>query len=101
MPWRSDVSLSSAMNARNGLINKAKALLAIAAISSLAGIVNADQKPALPRPPSAWGMLGTHKACVIFREYRKTKVGFFVIVVTAATHSELEVIETTDGYTMD
>jgi hypothetical protein len=80
---------------------KALALLAAAAIASLAGIVSADQKPEPPRPPSAWGMLGTHKACVIFREYRKTKVGFFVIVVTTATHSELEVIEVTDGYTMD
>jgi hypothetical protein len=46
-------------------------------------------------------MLGTHNACVIFREYRKTKVGFFVVVVTAKTHAELEVLETTDGYTMD
>jgi len=46
-------------------------------------------------------LLTAHKACVIFREYRKTKVGFFVVVVTARTHSELEVVETTDGYVMD
>lgn len=46
-------------------------------------------------------MLGAHKACVIFREYQKTKVGFFVVVVTAKTHGELEVIEASDGYSMD
>ena len=75
---------------------------ALAALACASGIGAADEKPpAQPHTPSAWGLLTAHKACVIFREYRKTKVGFFVVVVTARTHSELEVVETTDGYVMD
>jgi len=85
-----------------GAVTKVLTLLGvIAALVSLSGTSAADDKNAEPRTPSAWGMLGTHKACVIFREYQKTKVGFFVVVITTKTHSELEVIETTDGYVMD
>lgn len=82
---------------------KALALLgALATVGSVSGVRTADQKPSEPpRAPSAWGLLTAHKACVIFREYRKTKVGFFVVVVTTKTHSELEVIETTGGYVME
>ncbi|MDE2137251.1 MAG: hypothetical protein KGJ68_07420 [Gammaproteobacteria bacterium] len=74
----------------------------LAALACAGGISAADEKAsAPPHTPSAWGLLTAHKACVIFREYRKTKVGFFVLIITAKTHSELEVIETTDGYVMD
>ena len=90
------------MSTNLGAITKGLTLLGvIAALVSLSGTSAADEKNVEPRAPSAWGMLGTHKACVIFRESRKTKVGFFVVVITAKTHSELEVIETTDGYMMD
>ena len=90
------------MSANVGPVTKALTLLGVlAAFVSLCGPSAAQEKPAAPRAPSAWGMLGTHKACVIFREYRKTKVGFFVVVITTKTHSELEVVETTDGYVMD
>lgn len=47
--------------------------------------------------PSAWGILSKPNGCVIFREYGKTKVGFFVVAVTAKTEGYLEVVEST-GY---
>ena len=76
------------------------ATLTATAVVSRIGL--ADEKPdTKARAPSAWGILSLPKACVIFREYHKTKVGFFVVVVTAKTHGELEVIETTNGYVMD
>ena len=60
----------------------------------LPGSVNADTKSsAESREPVAWGLLSQSKGCVIFREYKKTKVGFWVVVVTAKSHGELEVIE--------
>jgi hypothetical protein len=63
--------------------------------------VNADTKSsAESREPVAWGLLSQSKGCVIFREYKKTKVGFWVVVVTAKSHGELEVIETV-GYELD
>ncbi len=37
---------------------------------------------------------------MIFREYKKTKVGFFEVIVTAKTHGELEVVEATNAYAM-
>jgi hypothetical protein len=52
------------------------------------------------RAPVTWGLLSHSKGCVIFREYRKTKVGFWLVVVTTKSHSELEVIETY-GYSLD
>lgn len=52
------------------------------------------------RAPVAWGILSHSRGCVIFREYKKTKVGFWVVVVTAKSHGELEVVET-DGYVLD
>jgi len=52
------------------------------------------------REPLAWGLLTHSKGCVIFREYRKTKIGFWVVAVTAKSHGELEVIEALD-YPMD
>jgi hypothetical protein len=52
------------------------------------------------REPVAWGLLSHSKGCVIFREYRKTKVGFWVVVVTTKSHGELEVVETY-GYSID
>jgi hypothetical protein len=65
------------------------------------GSINADTKSsAESREPVAWGLLSQSKGCVIFREYKKTKVGFWVVVVTAKSHGELEVIETI-GYELD
>jgi hypothetical protein len=85
-----------------GSVTKALASLGlVATLASVCGVSTADEKPVAPRAPTAWGLLGDHRACVIFREYRKTKVGFFVVVITAKTHGELEVVETTDGYVMD
>jgi DNA-binding protein YbaB len=62
--------------------------------------VSADTKSTAAPEPVVWGILSHSKGCVIFREYKKTKVGFFVVVVTAKSHGELEVVET-DGYVMD
>jgi hypothetical protein len=64
--------------------------------------VPAGEKPAAEvRVPYAWGMLSPPRACVIFREYHKTKFGFYLIVVTTRTQSQLQVIETTNGYVLD
>src|SRR5215467_13479541 len=93
----------STVNARFDALTKAITLFAVGAmLTTVCDVTLGDEKPAAQaHSPSAWGLLGAHKACVIFREYRKTKVGFFVVVITAKTHSELEVIETTDAYVMD
>jgi hypothetical protein len=72
-------------------------LLLITCTPLFAGSVPA----AAVRAPYAWGMLSPPRACVIFREYSKTKFGFYVIVVTTRTQSQLEVIETTNGYVLD
>ena len=67
----------------------------------LPGSGRADMKPSTEsRAPVTWGLLSHSKGCVIFREYRKTKVGFWLVVVTTKSHSELEVIETY-GYSLD
>lgn len=72
-----------------------------ALLGVLPGSVNADTKSsAESREPVAWGLLSQSKGCVIFREYKKTKVGFWVVVVTAKSHGELEVIETV-SYELD
>jgi hypothetical protein len=72
------------------------ACLAVYPVSS-----GADTKSsAESREPIAWGLLSHTRHCVIFREYRKTKVGFWVVVITTKSHSELEVIESY-GYTLD
>jgi len=61
----------------------------------------ADEKSsAANREPIAWGLLSHSKGCVIFREYKKTKIGFWVVAVTAKSHGELEVIEALD-YQLD
>ena len=52
------------------------------------------------REPVVWGLASSSKGCVIFREYKKTKVGFWVVAVTTKTHAELEVIEALD-YQLD
>ena len=102
MPSVASVSSRSTVNAKLAPVTKALSVLGlVASLASVCGISAADEEPVAPHAPSAWGLLGEHKACVIFREYRKTKVGFFVVVITAKTHGELEVIETTDGYVMD
>jgi hypothetical protein len=72
-----------------------------ALLGVLPGSANADTKSsAESREPVAWGLLSESKGCVIFREYKKTKVGFWVVVVTAKSHGELEVVETV-GYELD
>jgi hypothetical protein len=48
------------------------------------------------RAPFAWGVLSECKGCVIFKENKKTDVGFYVVVVTWKTQGELEVIESVD-----
>src|SRR5437763_16211342 len=91
------------MNTKVHSFTKALALLgSCVVVANTCGVGGADEKPkAEARAPSAWGLLSANKACVIFREYRKTKVGFWVVVVTAKTHAELEVIEATNGYVME
>jgi len=70
-------------------------------LAGLSAPASADTKLGAESPePIVWGILSHSKGCVIFREYKKTKVGFFVVVVTAKSHGELEVVET-DGYVMD
>lgn len=43
--------------------------------------------------PVTWGALSGSSSCVIFKEYIKTQVGFFVVAMTTKTHGELEVVE--------
>ena len=78
-----------------------KSVALLMSMTTISTVTLANDKPTPPRAPLAWGQLGAHKACVIFREYQKTKVRFFVVAATAKTHGELEVIESTDGYVMD
>src|SRR5437764_12852060 len=91
------------MNTKVHSFTKALALLgSCVVVATTCGVGGADEKPkAEARAPSAWGLLSANKACVIFREYRETKVGFWVVVVTAKTHAEVEVIEATNGYVME
>lgn len=60
----------------------------------------ADTKGKGSRAPVAWGTISQCNGCVIFREYKKTKVGFWVVAVTSESHGELEVVET-DGYVLE
>ncbi len=89
------------MKCRLSAVTRALTLPAILTMSlPCSGI--ADEKAKIDsRAPSAWGILSPVKACVIFREYQKTKVGFYVLILTTKTHAELEVIESTNGYVMD
>jgi hypothetical protein len=52
--------------------------------------------PQTPRTPFTWGILSECKGCVIFKENKKTDVGFYIVVVTWKTQGELEVIESID-----
>jgi len=52
-----------------------------------------------PHAPIAWGIMNNAKSCVIFREYAKNTIGFFVLAASASTHGELEVVES-NGYTL-
>ena len=60
----------------------------------------AETKGKGSRAPVVWGTMSQCNGCVIFREYVKTKVGFWVVAVTSESHGELEVIET-DGYVLE
>ena len=89
------------MTNRRRAVTKTLTLSVLLATIPCSGIADEKPKAAEARAPSAWGVLSPVKACVIFREYQKTKVGFYVLIVTTKTHAELEVIQTTNGYTMD
>ena len=56
-------------------------------------------KDEAPRAPIAWGIMNNAKGCVIFREYKKNTLGFFVVAAGVTSHGELEVVET-EGYTL-
>ena len=56
-------------------------------------------KDGAPPAPIAWGIMSNAKGCVIFREYSKNTLGFFVVAGGVSSHGELEVVET-DGYTL-
>jgi hypothetical protein len=56
-------------------------------------------KDGVPRAPIAWGIMNNATGCVIFREYSKSTVGFFVVAAGVTTHGELEVVEA-NGYTL-
>lgn len=56
-------------------------------------------KDGAPQAPLAWGIMTSAKGCVIFREYSKNTLGFFLVAAGATSHGELEVVET-DGYTL-
>jgi len=60
----------------------------------------AETKDKGMRAPVVWGAMSQCNGCVIFREYKKTRVGFWVVAVTSESHGELEVIET-DGYVLE
>src|SRR6266850_6639082 len=86
--------------ARNKTVEKRVAIsfAFCASVSVICTIALAKDKPTPPHAPVAWGQLGDHKACIIFREYQKTKVRFYVVAATKKTQGELEVVEVTDGY---
>lgn len=62
-------------------------------------------KTSAPRPegsngqPLSWGILSEPQDCIIFAEYRKTEVGFFVVAVSTKTTGELRVLESS-GYSL-
>lgn len=56
-------------------------------------------KDGAPQAPVAWGTMSNAKGCVVFREYSKNTLGFFVVAAGVTSHGELEVVET-DGYTL-
>ncbi len=59
-----------------------------------------DSKGKSSRAPVVWGTMSECNGCVIFKEYQKTKVGFWVVAVTSESRWELEVIET-EGYSLE
>jgi len=71
--------------------------LLIGCASGPASRASEGTKPQEIRAPIAWGVLSECKGCVIFKENKKTDVGFYVVVVTWKTQGELEVIESV-GY---
>ena len=81
------------------LTRRATVLLGVAYLCSWPTLADTP-KQAPSRAPVVWGITSEAKGCVIFREYTKTKVGFYLVVVTTKSHSELEVIES-DGYTVE
>ena len=51
----------------------------------------ANERP--PQTPFVWGNLSECKGCIIFKENKRTDVGFYVIAFTWKNYRELEVLE--------
>ncbi|HEV3017890.1 MAG TPA: hypothetical protein VGY49_02620 [Burkholderiaceae bacterium] len=78
----------------------ASPILAIGLVGCVSFETSSKQtKDGAPRAPIAWGIMNDAKGCVIFREYSKSTLGFFVVAAGVSSHGELEVVET-DGYTL-
>lgn len=79
----------------------ARSIFLMIALGGLVGCVAAfGDTPAPSRAPVAWGLTAGNEHCIIFREYKKSKGAFYLVVVTVKTHMELEVIES-DGFNID
>lgn len=59
-----------------------------------------DSKQQQSQAPIVWGTLSQCNGCVIFKENKKTDVGFWVVAFTWSTRSQLEVFETY-GYDLE
>lgn len=75
------------------------AALVCLALTACVTVKTPQSRPKTAQEPVAWGLFSKPKGCVIFREYSKTQVGFFVVAVTTKSHGELEVVES-QGYDM-
>lgn len=74
---------------RTGLL----AALSVIALGSVSDGTTAAEPSSDKADPLPWGMLSHNAGCVIFKEYRKTKIRFYVIAATAKTISRLDVVE--------
>ena len=76
-------------------------IISTIALAGLTGpVATSGDTPQPSRAPVAWGLTAGNEHCIIFREYKKSKGAFYVVVVTVKWHMELEVVET-DGFTFD
>ncbi|MFI4890676.1 MAG: hypothetical protein ACHQIL_09100 [Steroidobacterales bacterium] len=86
---------------RQSLLAKCQATSGIFVVTLLVFGLNAcvsfesgsPQPKGASRAPLVWGISSHAKACVIFREYAKTTVGFAVIAAGMSQHAELQVIQ--------
>lgn len=83
----------------SSLMTKLRTILLLVTVAGLiASCVNVKHRPRKQTEsaaPVVWGQMSNPTWCVIFKEYRKTTVGFFVFAVAAETKGVLEVIEST------